>query len=154
MKILFVCMSNICRSPALEAVLRAEAARRHLPITVDSCGVGWFHLGDPPDARMAEAARKRSIIFDHSAQEFQERFFDEFDLILAVDQDILEQLKLQATSPERLDKLRLATAFSKKFHGQEIPDPYYLGATGFDYVMDMAEDIAAGILERRSCAGE
>ena len=159
MKILFVCMANICRSPALEAILRAEAERRQVPLLVDSCGIGWFHLGEPPDARMAAAIRKRSFPIEHTAQEFQERFFEEFDLILAVDRDVLEQLKLRAQTEKAREKLRLATSFSTKFPNEEIPDPYYLGPNGFDYVMDMALDICDGILRHlsephRSCAGE
>src|SRR5881394_2893268 len=116
--VLFVCMANICRSPALAATLRHLAAQKGLTIKVDSCGVGWFHVGEHPDPRTFEAAKKRGILIDHRSQQFRETFFDEFDLILTVDPVITEQIKLRAKSPREKNKVRLVTDFSSEYKGQ------------------------------------
>lgn len=142
--ILFVCMANICRSPALHGTLVHLAARKKLELHVDSCGIGWVHLGERPDPRTFESAKKRGILIDHRTQQFQDHFFDLFDLILTVDQDIAEQLKLR--SPVHKEKIKLATEFSKKFKGQPIPDPYYMGPSGFDDVMDIVVDSCEGLI--------
>lgn len=144
MNILFVCMANICRSPALMATLRHLAAQRKVDLFVDSCGIGWVHLGERPDPRSFAAAKKKGILIDHQAQQFQEAFFDAYDLILTVDEEISEQLKLR--SPGHANKIQLATAFSRKHKGKAIPDPYYLSASGFDEVMEMILDSCEGLL--------
>lgn len=143
--ILFVCMGNICRSPALQATLKHLAAKQKLDIHVDSCGIGWVHLGERADPRSFEAAKKRGILIDHRTQQFQDSFFDEFDLILTVDGEIAEQLK--ARSPQHAAKVKLATEFSPKYKGQPIPDPYYLSLSGFDEVMDMIIDTCEGLIK-------
>jgi protein-tyrosine phosphatase len=137
-------MGNICRSPALHATLKHLAAQKKVEIHVDSCGMGWAHLGERPDARSFEAAKKRGILLDHRSQQFQDSFFEEFDLILTVDEDIAEQLKMR--SPHHKDKIRLATEYSPKFKGQPIPDPYYLSPSGFDQVMEIIIDSCEGLL--------
>jgi protein-tyrosine phosphatase len=142
--ILFVCMANICRSPALMATFKHLAAQKKLDIHVDSCGVGWAHLGERPDPRTFEAAKKKGILIDHRSQQFEEAFFDAYDLILTVDSDISDQLKLR--SPSHKHKIKLATDFSHKFKGQPIPDPYYMGPSGFDEVMGMIIDCCEGLL--------
>jgi protein-tyrosine phosphatase len=147
-KVLFVCMANICRSPALEATLRHLAAKQGSQIEVDSCGLGWFHIGQPCDPRIFEAASKRGIVIEHKAQQFQDSFFSEFDLILCVNSDISEQLKLRA-SPKDAQKIHLATEWSSKYKGQPIPDPYYLSGSGFDDVMEIIFDSCAGLLKNR-----
>lgn len=143
--ILFVCMANICRSPALQATLKHLAAKRKLDLHVDSCGVGWVHLGERADPRSFEAAKKHGILIDHRTQQFQDHFFDDFDLILTVDLDIAEQLKLK--SPKHKSKVKLVTEFSKKFKGQEMPDPYYMSHSGFDEMMEMVIDSCEGLLD-------
>lgn len=142
--ILFVCMGNICRSPTLEAVLRHEALKRKVDIHVDSCGIGWSHLGERSDLRSFEVAKKRGILIDHRAQQFQDAFFDAYDLIFAVDQDILEQLKER--SPPNTHKIKLATEFSKRYKGESIQDPYYMSASGFEDVLNIALECCEGIL--------
>ncbi len=146
--VLFVCMANICRSPALAACLKHLAGKQGLGATlrVDSCGIGWIRLGERPDPRTFESAKKRGILIDHRSQQFQDSFLEEFDLILAVNQDILEQLKLRSHSPEHQSKILLATQFSSKFLGREIPDPYYMSPSGFDDVMDIVIDSCEGLL--------
>lgn len=143
--VLFVCMANICRSPVLEATLRHMAVQRGKELYVDSCGVGWVHLGERPDPRSFAAASSKGIVVDHHAQQLQNHFFEVFDHIFAVDDTILEQLKLQA-APEHHAKIELATAYSKKYKGREIPDPYYHSEDGFTVVMEMILDSCEGIL--------
>lgn len=126
------------------ATLKHMAAQKKLDIHVDSCGVGWAHLGERPDPRTFEAAKKKGILIDHRSQQFEEAFFDAYDLILTVDSDISDQLKLR--SPPHKHKIQLATDFSHKYKGQPIPDPYYMGHSGFDEVMDMIIDCCEGIL--------
>lgn len=142
-------MANICRSPALEASLKHMAAVKGLTdqIQVSSCGIGWVRLGEHPDPRTFEAAKKRGILIDHRAQQFEEAFFEEYGAILAVSEEIVEQLKLRAVLPEHKLKIKLATEHSVKFKGQEIPDPYYLSPSGFDEVMEMVLDSCQGLLK-------
>lgn len=147
--ILFVCMGNICRSPALQAALRHLAAKKGLAdqLYIDSCGMGWAHLGEHPDRRTFEAAKKHGILIDHRAQQFQDHFFDAFDLILAVNHDIIEQLKLRTNNPAHLAKIHLATDYSKKHKGEDIPDPYYMSPSGFDDVMKIVLDCSEGLID-------
>jgi protein-tyrosine phosphatase len=147
--VMFVCMANICRSPALAATLRHDALRKGIEgrIRVDSCGIGWFHVGQHPDPRAFEAAKKKGILIDHRSQQFRDAFFEEFDLILAVEPKILEQIKLRAKGPGQAAKIRLATDFSEKYKGQPIVDPYYMNGPGFDEMMEMAIDCSEGILK-------
>ncbi len=147
--VLFVCMANICRSPTLEAALRHLAAKAGLAesLHVDSCGVGWHHVGERPSQRMFEVAKKHEILIDHQSQQFQPYMFEIYDLILAVDRPVLEQVKLQATNESEREKVQLATAYSKRFKDQEIPDPYYL-SSGFEGVMDMILDSCEGLLHQ------
>ncbi|HEX2582898.1 MAG TPA: low molecular weight protein-tyrosine-phosphatase [Chlamydiales bacterium] len=144
--VLFVCLGNICRSPALEAVLRHLAVQREKELYVDSCGIGWVHLGESPDKRSFAAASQHGIVIDHHAQQFQPHFFEVFDHIFAVDDAIVEQLKLRA-APEHHPKIELATAYSKKYKGREIPDPYYHSEDGFTVVMEMILDSCEGIFQ-------
>ncbi|MES2274250.1 MAG: low molecular weight protein-tyrosine-phosphatase [Chlamydiota bacterium] len=146
--ILFVCMANICRSPALQATLRHLAAKQNLSnqLHIDSCGIGWVHLGEHPDPRTFASAKKKGILIDHRSQQFQDSFFEEFDLILTVDPEISEQLKLRSGLPEHQAKIRLATEFSSKYKDQPILDPYYMSGSGFDEVMDQIIDCCEGIL--------
>ncbi len=141
-------MANICRSPALMATLRHMATEKKLSdqIYVDSCGIGWFHLGEHPDRRTFEAAKKKNILIDHRAHQFQDHFFDDFDYIFVATQDLAEQLKIRTQNPAHLAKIHLATAFSKKYRGQDIPDPYYMSLSGFDEVMEIIIDCCKGIL--------
>jgi protein-tyrosine phosphatase len=146
--ILFVCMANICRSPALEATLRHLAVQRGVAdrLKVDSCGIGWFHVGEHPDPRTFESAKKKGILIDHFAQQFREAFFDEFDLILTVDSEISEQLKLRAKTKSQAAKIHLATDFCTKWKGSPILDPYYMSGPSFDELMEMIIECCDGIL--------
>ena len=148
MKILFVCLGNICRSPSAEAVLREIAAREapELRIEVDSAGTAGYHIGEPPDSRSQEAARRRG--YDMSplrARIVEPEDFELFDLILAMDENNLSALRKHAPAAYR-ERVRLFLEFAPESGMAEVPDPYYGGPTGFEQVLDLVEEAARGLL--------
>ena len=150
MKILFVCLGNICRSPTAEAVLRGVLAREapELAITVDSAGTSNYHLDSPPDRRSQAAARQRE--YDLSglrARQVRAEDFAAFDLILAMDRNNLEELLRRAPKSAR-GKIQLFLDYAPEQALREVPDPYYGGPTGFEDVLDLIEAAARGLLRR------
>lgn len=149
-KVLFVCMGNICRSPTAEGVFRAQVAAAGLAphIHIDSAGTHDYHIGDPPDSRAQAAGAARGYKLSRlRGRQIGPRDFIEFDYILAMDMDNLSHL--QARCPdEHAHKLGLFMAYGKNFLEREIPDPYYGGASGFEKVLDMVEDAGRGLLEQ------
>ena len=148
--ILFVCLGNICRSPAAEAILRHQATQnfQKLKLNIQSCGLGDWHVGQAPDHRMQRAARQRGIVMQSRAQQFQKKFFDEFDYILAADREILQALQQQAKKESHHNKLHLITQFSAKYYQQDVPDPYYLGVETFEEVLLILEESCKGLLKK------
>jgi len=148
MKILFVCLGNICRSPTAEAVFR-DLARRHaqdLEIEVDSAGTHGYHIGDPPDARAQAAALRRGLDMSAlRARQVHASDFEEFDLILAMDRDNLAELERRCPARYR-ERLRLLLEFGPSAD-LDVPDPYYGGESGFEQVLDLVEAAARGLLE-------
>lgn len=145
--VLFVCLGNICRSPAAEGVLKHMAAKDGVDLVVESCGMGDWHIGHLPDERMRDASMTRGIVLSSKARQFQRSFFDRFDYILVSDHEVLNHLYRYADDPGHKAKIHLMTAFSPSYKGQEIPDPYYLGSAAFDLVLDMLEDSCEGLLK-------
>lgn len=146
-RILFVCLGNICRSPAAEGILKhLNDKNPALKIYVESCGIGDWHVGRGADSRMKETAALRGIKLDGKAQQFDNAFFYAFDLILASDREVQHFLHHYA-QPDQKSKIHLMTEFSPTYHGQDVPDPYYGGAQGFDHVMDILEDSCVGLIE-------
>jgi protein-tyrosine phosphatase len=148
-KILFVCLGNICRSPTAEAVFRAVAAREapELTIEVDSAGTAGYHIGEPPDLRMRQAATRRG--YDMSplrARIVEPRDFEVFDLILAMDRENLSVLHHRAP-PHARDRVRLFLEFTPDATATEVPDPYYGGPNGFEEVLDLVEAATQGLLQ-------
>jgi low molecular weight protein-tyrosine phosphatase len=148
MRILFVCLGNICRSPSAEAVLRAIASREapELRIEVDSAGTAGYHIGAAPDARSQEAARRRG--YDMSslrARIVEPEDFERFDLILAMDRNNLAVLRRQAPAALR-ERVRLFLEFAPDAGATDVPDPYYGGSSGFEEVLDLVEAAARGLL--------
>lgn len=149
-EILFVCLGNICRSPAAEGVLRHMAAKnpKGKNVNVKSCGLGSWHVGQLPDSRMQDVAKRRGLTLSSRAQQFRPEFFDRFDYILVADNEVMSVLYQYAATPEHKAKLHLITEFSSSYKGQEIPDPFYGNDASFELVLDMLEDSCEGLLER------
>lgn len=152
-RLLFVCLGNICRSPAAEAIFRTKARAAGLDVFVESAGVGGWHVGDPPDARMIRAAAQRGYDLIHQrARQVQLSDFYEFDYLLAM--DLRNQSDLLAMAPPNRDcDIRLFLDFADGPEC-EVPDPYYGGPSGFDHVLDMLESASHGFLAHLECEGE
>lgn len=150
LRILFVCMGNICRSPAGECVFRhfVRAAGKAAAIDVDSAGTIGYHTGEPPDARMIDAARRRGYKMTGAARQVRREDFDEFDVIIAMDRQNLRDLRAQAPTPEKAAKLHLLTEFQPAAGSRvdDVPDPYYGGPEGFETVLDMIEAACPALL--------
>jgi len=155
--VLFVCMGNICRSPTAEGVFRQQVANAGLShvIATDSAGTHAYHIGESPDARASKAAANRGYdLSDLRARKVSSEDFRNFDYVLAMDGDNF--YNLQAICPSGFeDRLSLFLRFAKNADRQDVPDPYYGGIKGFEYVLDLVEDAALGLLEdiRRSRLG-
>jgi protein-tyrosine phosphatase len=150
-KILFVCMGNICRSPSAEAVFKGLVKKERLEnrFEIDSAGTGAWHVGEPADKRMQEHAVKRNYDLTSISRKFDpETDFDHFDLIIAMDDDNLYNLKRVARNQSDLKKLHKMTDFSREWDYEEIPDPYYGGEEGFELVLDLLEDSCRGLLTK------
>ena len=148
MRILFVCLGNICRSPTAEAVLRELAVREapELTLEVDSAGTAAYHVGQPPDPRTCSAAARRG--YDLStlrARTVESADFERFDLILAMDRENLAALRRRAPSHAH-ERLRLFLEFSPDAAPEDVPDPYYGGPNGFERVLDLVEAATRGLL--------
>ncbi len=149
-RVCFVCLGNICRSPTAEGVMRhlvKEAGLSHL-IEVESAGTAGYHTGSPADARSRKAAQRRGIVLDGRAQQFQAADFGRFDYVLAMDGNNFADLEGLAP-PDLLKKLHLLRSFDPASpRGAGVPDPYYGGPEGFDEVLDLCESACAALLER------
>ena len=149
--VLFVCMGNICRSPTAEGVFRHHVSGAGLDerFVIDSAGTHAYHVGNPPDRRAAVAAERRGIsLVDLRARRVSDEDFERFDYIIAMDEDNVVHLKEQAP-PEYHSKVRLFLEYSTG-QEQEVPDPYYGGASGFERVLDLVEEASRGLLETLS----
>lgn len=152
-RILFVCLGNICRSPAAEGVLRDMAARRGMDemVDIDSAGTYAGHTGDMPDYRMRAAALSRGYVLTHRARQVRESDFFDFDIIVAMDDSNYHNLFRLAPTPESREKIfRMAEFFTSHAEWSHVPDPYYEGHEGFELVLDMLEDGCAEMLRRIS----
>lgn len=145
-RILFVCLGNICRSPAAEGVLRSRARERGMQIAIESAGTGAWHEGDPPDARMIKEAGKRGYDLSHQrARKVDLSDFYEFDYLLAMDLSNHTDL-LNLAPPNRTCDIRLFLDFAD-CEERETPDPYYGHADGFTHVLDLIELGVDGFLD-------
>ena len=149
MRILFVCMGNICRSPTAEGVFRHLARERapHLAIEVDSAGTHDYHVGEAPDRRAVAAAARRGIdLSGLRARMVDESDFERYDLLVAMDR--LNREVLLDRSPEAYrDRVRLMMEFAPSTDVADVPDPYYGGPVGFERVLDLVEEAARGLLD-------
>lgn len=170
-RVLMVCLGNICRSPAAEAVLRAAAARRGLPVEVDSCGTGggspgWYaaggfsyHEGDGGDPRMRAAAAARGIVIESASRPLAPADLEgdgAFDVVVGMDEANLRAMETARKAWVREGRCgveevrwRMMSEFSRDegFRGEPVPDPYYGGVDGFEHALDLIQGAADGILD-------
>ena len=147
-KVLFVCLGNICRSPTAEGVFRALVERQELgqQIAVDSAGVGAWHIGSPPDRRAQAAARQRGIdLAGQRARQAKAGDFQRFDYILAMDAQNHSDLA-GLCPPGEEHRLHRFLDFAPELSRRDVPDPYYGGGDGFNIVLDMIEAASEGLL--------
>ena len=149
--VLFVCMGNICRSPTAEGVFRHLVEEGGLidHIEIDSAGTHAYHINEPPDRRASAAAERRGYsLTEIRARRVVDADFERFDYVIAMDRDNVQRLVEQA-DVDHHDKIRLFLDFANA-QEDEVPDPYYGGAAGFERVLDLVEDASRGLLE---CSG-
>ncbi len=148
---LFVCLGNICRSPAAEGVFR-EIVREHNAsdrFIIDSAGTGNYHIGQLPDRRMRVHARRRGLDLTHHCRQVDIEDFDNFDIIIGMDASNLANLRRMAPSVEAARKIHsMAEFFSPGARYDHVPDPYYEGAEGFELVLDLLADGCQNLYER------
>lgn len=146
-KVLFVCLGNICRSPTAAGVFRQLLVRERLEsaVLVDSAGTHAYHVGAPPDKRAQEAALRRGIdLSEMRGRVARAEDIAAFDYVLAMDRENLQNLLSISGGPGR--RIQLFMEYSGRFEESEVPDPYYGGANGFERVLDMIEDASEGLL--------
>jgi protein-tyrosine phosphatase len=152
-RLLFVCLGNICRSPTAEGVMRGLVAEQGLEdrIEMDSAGTGAWHVGSGPDARASAAAGGRGVVLEGQARQVRREDFEEFDLILAMDDSNLRDLRALAPSEEGRAKVRLLREFDPAAAAAgdlDVPDPYYGAEDGFGEVFDLVQAACRGLLEQ------
>ncbi|MFD2228587.1 low molecular weight protein-tyrosine-phosphatase [Alkalimarinus sediminis] len=147
-KVLFVCLGNICRSPTAHGVFDGVLKREKLTskVLVDSAGTAAWHIGKSPDERSQLAAKNRGYDLSYlSARQVEPSDFEGFDYILAMDKSNYANL-IEQSSPAFHHKIKLFLDYAQTFTESEVPDPYYGGAKGFDRVLDLVEDACEGLL--------
>jgi protein-tyrosine phosphatase len=149
-RILFICLGNICRSPAADGVMRqmvekADIADRFI---IDSAGIGPWHVGELPDKRMRRHGADRGYTFNHIARQFDASHdFDNFDYIVVMDEDNYKNITRQArTDNDRQKVIRMADYLTTHKDAKTVPDPYYGGDADFEYALDLIEDGCRGLI--------
>lgn len=147
-KILFVCLGNICRSSTAEGVMLhlIKEAGLEKEFVIDSAGILSYHQGELPDSRMRAHAARRGYELVHRSRPVRTEDFYNFDLIIGMDDRNIDDLKDRAPSPEECKKIHRMTDYCTRMAADHVPDPYYGGAEGFEYVLDVLEDACAGLL--------
>ncbi len=148
LQILFVCLGNICRSPAAEIIFRQQAADhgRADEFRVDSAGTIGFHEGAPPDPRMSKSLESQGFTIHGSSRQITENDLETFDLIVTMDEANLSDVRLLDPSGKHHEKIRPFVDFCRNFDDPRVPDPYYGGQRGFDHVIELLKDGCQGIL--------
>ena len=147
--ILFICMGNICRSPAAEGIMKQKVHEQGLDDSfhIDSAGMHDYHEGDLPDSRMRSHASRRGYNLTSRSRPVAYDDFKKFDLIIGMDDMNINYLKRMAPGLESQQKIRRMTDFCRTHTADCIPDPYYGGASGFELVLDLLEDACEGLLD-------
>lgn len=150
-KILFVCMGNICRSPAAEGIMKQLVENENLGenIFVDSAGTIGYHAGEPADARMRKYAGKRGYELTSISRKFNPvTDFENFDYIITMDNDNYDDISFLDRGGKFHHKLFKMVDFNRNLKVSEVPDPYYSGTDGFELVLDILEDACEGLLQK------
>ena len=147
-RILFVCLGNICRSPAAEAVFKHLIKREGIEdqFTIDSAGTGDWHIGELADKRMRAAAEKRGIEMTSRARQIREEDFKEFDLIIAMDDSNVANIKKIMVDEADVKKIKKMTDYQSDKSVTNVPDPYFGGEEGFEYVLDLVNEASKGLI--------
>ncbi|MBE9066964.1 low molecular weight phosphotyrosine protein phosphatase [Leptolyngbya cf. ectocarpi LEGE 11479] len=148
-RLLFVCLGNICRSPSAENIMNYLVEQQGLTqqVSCDSAGTSSYHIGSSPDSRMAAAAKKRGVKLVGQARQFIVEDFDQFDLILAMDDSNYRNILALDRSGQYGHKVKRMCDFCQEYPDRDVPDPYYGGADGFDYVISLLMDACNGLLQ-------
>ncbi len=149
-RLLFVCLGNICRSPAAEGIMQTIVKKNGFQdiVEVDSAGTSGWHEGDLPDERMRAHGERRGYDFSSPARKFQKSDLEKFDYIIVMDNDNYKNVKSMASNKSQENKIKKMTEFAIQYkHNNEIPDPYYGGPAGFELVLDLLEDACEGLMQ-------
>jgi protein-tyrosine phosphatase len=147
MKLLMVCLGNICRSPLAEGIMKEKAKKHNIEIEVDSAGTAAYHVGEPPDQRSQQIAMKYGIDLSYQrARKFQTEDFDRFNRIFAMDENNFSDIASKARNSKDLEKLDLILNISHPGENKSVPDPYYGGNDGFENVYRMLDVACEAII--------
>lgn len=147
-KVLFVCLGNICRSPSADGIMKQLVREAGLEdrISIDSAGTIGVHHGNPADSRMRQHALQRGYTLDSISRPVVEADFDEFDYIIGMDYNNIADLKARAKTKEQEEKIFAMCSWCASHDHDEVPDPYYGGSAGFELVLDILEDACQNLL--------
>ncbi|MFE0651586.1 low molecular weight protein-tyrosine-phosphatase [Streptomyces sp. NPDC059534] len=148
-RVCFVCTGNICRSPMAEHVFRGHVEEAGLGdvVEVDSAGTGGWHEGDGADPRTVAVLEENGYTSAHAARQFRASWFADLDLVIALDEGHLRELRALARTSEEADRIRLLRSYDPAAgNGLDVPDPYYGGREGFEECLEMVEAASAGLL--------
>ena len=147
-RLLFVCLGNICRSPLAESVFRHIVRREGLEhrFEIDSAGTSGYHVGDPPDARTVATARGRGVEVVGAARQFTRSDLERFDYVVAMDSENLANVRRLVNVPRSTARVHLLREWDPESRGAGVPDPYYGGERGFEDVHDIVERSCEGLL--------
>ena len=150
-RLLFICLGNICRTPAAAGLMKAKvhAAKLDDQFCIDSAGIGDWHVGQLPDSRMRERGARRGYRLDSRARQIRQSDFEDFDLLLVMDRENYRIITSKAPDEESRKKVRMLTDYLQEHKNTNIvPDPYYGDLSDFDYALDLIEDACDGLLEQ------
>lgn len=147
-KVLFVCLGNICRSPLAEALFKDKVRREglHIHIETDSCGTGDYHIGEPPDSRTLANARRNGISIDHRCRQLQSEDLDDFHYIVAMDRSNYGNILRLADEELHREKILMMRRFDPHGPHEDVPDPYYGGERGFQEVFEILDRSTENLL--------